>query len=88
VTYASLQALQQAIEKAGTIDREAVSKELASGTFDTILGTFSFDNPSRQIPGIFKVGQWQSGEFVGLYPADNEGAGTPVFPKPEWPPAQ
>jgi branched-chain amino acid transport system substrate-binding protein len=88
VTYASLQALQQAIEKAGTIDREAVSKELASASFDTILGTFSFDNPSRQIPGIFKVGQWQNGEFVGLYPADNEGAATPVFPKPDWPPAQ
>ena len=35
ITYASLQALQQAIEKVGKIDREAVIKEIQSGTFDT-----------------------------------------------------
>jgi branched-chain amino acid transport system substrate-binding protein len=88
VTYASLQALQQSIEKAGTIDREAVSKELATGTFDTILGKFTFANPSHKIPGIFTVGQWQNGEFVGLYPTDAEGAAEPTFPKPEWPEAK
>lgn len=88
VTYASLQALQQAIENAGTIDRAEVSKQLASATFDTILGKFSFGNESHQIPGIFTVGQWQNGEFVGLYPADAEGAATTMFPKPEWPEAQ
>ena len=86
-TYASLQALQQAIEKAGTIDRKAVAKELASGSFDTILGTFSFDKESRKIPGLFAVGQWQSGEFVGLFPTDKEGAAKPTFPKPDWPKA-
>ncbi len=88
VTYASLQALQQSIEKAGTIERKAVSKELATGKFDTILGTFSFDNPSHQVPGIFTVGQWQKGEFVGLYPASAEGAGEIAFPKPAWPAAK
>lgn len=87
VTYASLQALQQSIEKAGTLDREAVSKQLASETFDTILGKFSFDNPSHKIPGIFTVGQWQNGEFVGLYPTDEDGAAELTFPKPEWPEA-
>lgn len=87
VTYASLQALQQAIEKAGSLDRKVVSKELASGKFDTILGTISFDNESRKVPGIFTVGQWQKGEFVGLFPA-GEGAGTMIFPKPEWPAAK
>ena len=87
VTYASLQALQQAIEKAGTIDRPAVSKELASGTFHTILGKFSFDKESRKIPGFFTVGQWQKGEFVGLVPAQAEGAAQLVLPKPEWPKA-
>jgi branched-chain amino acid transport system substrate-binding protein len=87
VTYASLQTLQQAIEKAGTIDREAVAKQLASGSFDTILGKFSYDKESHKIPGIFTVGQWQNGEFVGLVPADAEGAATPTFPKPDWPQA-
>jgi branched-chain amino acid transport system substrate-binding protein len=87
VTYASLQALQQAIEKAGSIDRAAVSKELASGTFDTILGKFSFDRETRKIPGFFTVGQWQKGEFVGLAPPQSEGAAQIVLPKPEWPKA-
>ena len=87
VTYASLQALQQAIEKAGTIDKAAVSKELATGTFDTILGKFSFDKTTRKIPGFFTVGQWQKGEFIGLVPAQAEGAGQLILPKPAWPKA-
>ena len=36
VTYASLQMLQQAIERVGKIDRAAVIKDLQTGTFDTI----------------------------------------------------
>jgi branched-chain amino acid transport system substrate-binding protein len=87
VTYASLEALQQAIERAGSIDKAAVAKELASGTFDTILGKFAFDKTTRKIPGFFAVGQWQKGEFVGLVPADAKGAAQPVLPKPEWPKA-
>lgn len=88
VTYASLQALQQSIEKAGTIDKAAVAKQLASGTFDTILGKFAFDKETHKIPGIFTVGQWQKGEFVGLFPSSGAGAATPTFPKPEWPKAK
>ena len=87
VTYASLQALQQAIEKAGSIDKAAVSKELASGTFDTILGRFSFDKETRKIPGFFTVGQWQNGEFVGLIPEGAQGAARIALPKPDWPKA-
>jgi len=87
VTYASLQALQQAIEKAGSIDKAAVSKELASGTFDTILGRFSFDKETRKIPGFFTVGQWQKGEFVGLIPEGAQGAARIALPKPDWPKA-
>jgi branched-chain amino acid transport system substrate-binding protein len=87
VTYASLEALQQAIERAGSIDKAAVAKELSSGTFDTVLGKFAFDKTTRKIPGFFTVGQWQKGEFVGLVPAEAKGAAQPVLPKPEWPKA-
>lgn len=85
MTYAGLQALQQAIEKAGTLDKEKVNEVLRTGTFDTVLGQISFDNESRQVPNIFTVGQWQNGEFVGLVPHEHHGAGTLVFPKPAWP---
>ena len=43
ITYASLQVLQQAIEKVGKVDRAAVAKEIRSGTFDTIIGKVKLD---------------------------------------------
>jgi branched-chain amino acid transport system substrate-binding protein len=64
VTYATLEILQQAIERAGTLDREAVIAELTNGTFDTITGGMTFDgNVNRQ---FWTVGQWQDGVFQGV----------------------
>jgi branched-chain amino acid transport system substrate-binding protein len=82
VTYASLQMLQQAIERVGKIDREAVIKDLQTGTFDTVIGKVKLENnmPTR----YWWVGQWQDGEFYGVGPAGNEGARPAVVPKPAW----
>ena len=81
-TYASLQVLQQAIERVGKIDRAAITKEIGSGTFDTIRGPVKFEN---QIYGkIFLVGQWQDGVFQGVGPADRPGVKTAFRPKPAW----
>ena len=82
VTYASLQMLQQAIERVGKIDREAVIKDLQTGTFDTVIGKVKLENnlPTR----CWWVGQWQGGDFYGVGPATNEGARTPIVPKPAW----
>jgi len=82
VTYASLQMLQQAIERVGKIDRAAIRKELQSGTFETILGPIKLEN--NQLRGIFTVGQWQNGVFQGVGPANLEGAKPIILPKPEW----
>ena len=55
ITYASLQVLQQAIEKVGKIDREAIIKEINTGSFDTIVGKVKLvDNLYK---GIWAVGQ-------------------------------
>jgi branched-chain amino acid transport system substrate-binding protein len=82
VTYASLQMLQQAIERVGKIDRGAVIKELQTGTFETILGQVKLEN------NLYKenwwVGQWQNGEFHGIAPATLPGAQQIMFPKPAW----
>ena len=83
VNWASLQSLQQAIERAGSTDREAVNAELAKGGFNTILGTYK---PGDQ--NFWQVGQWQDGKFVGIAPTDMEGAHDLVFPKPDWKGAQ
>jgi len=81
--YASGQILQQAIEAAGTLDPAAVQAAIASGEFNTILGTVKFENQFNvTYPG--EVGQWQNGEFVIIDPGANRQA-DPIYPKPEWP---
>jgi len=82
ITYASLQMLQQAIEKVGKIDRAAVIKELQTGSFETVVGTMKMKD---NVPtNLWWVGQWQDGEFYGIAPATNPGAKAPLFPKPAW----
>jgi len=82
VTYASLQMLQQSIERVGKIDRAAVIEELQTGTFQTILGQVKLeDNLYKQ---NWWVGQWQNGEFHGIAPANLPGAREILFPKPAW----
>ena len=82
VTYASLQMLQQAIERVGRIDRAAVIKELQTGTFATVLGPVKMQDNLYTRP--WYVGQWQHGEFYGLAPATLRGAHQVMFPKPPW----
>ena len=76
VTYASLQVLQQAIEKVGKIDRAAVIKEIQTGTFDTIIGKVKLKDGLLQ--DVWAVGQWQGGEFYGIAPVTKDGARQPV----------
>ena len=66
ITYASLQVLQQAIERVGKIDRAAVIKEINTGSFDTIIGKVKLvDGQNRN---IWAVGQWQGNDFFGVAP--------------------
>lgn len=82
VTYASLQMLQQAIERVGKVDRAAVIKELQTGTFDTIIGKIKLEKGLRM--NSWQVGQWQNGEFYGVAPANLPGAKPVQLPKPAW----
>ncbi len=64
VQYASLQVLEQAITEAGTTDKQAVIDAIKQGTFDTIMGEWTFqDNVIRD---YWTVGQWQDGVFHGI----------------------
>ena len=82
VTYASLEILQQAIERVGKIDRPAIIKEIQTGSFDTVAGTIKFDKNVNT--NVWWAGQWQNGEFHGLAPSTMAGAVEPVAPKPAW----
>ncbi|TDK32174.1 twin-arginine translocation pathway signal protein [Rhizobium deserti] len=81
ITYASLQMLQEAIKRKG-LDKAAVSAELASGTFQTVLGETKFEN--NQLRQLWWTGQWQNGQFVGVMPSDRPGASKAVLPRGEW----
>ena len=81
--YATGEVLAQAIEMAGTLDREAVREAIATGEFETVLGTVRFENQLNvTYPG--HVGQWQDGEFEVVAPAELRTA-DPIYPKPAWP---
>ena len=85
ITYASLQILQQAVERVGDIDHAAIAAEISTGEFDTIVGKIKLvDN---QLRSLWTVGQWQDGKFVGLAHTERDGARDPVVPKPAWIPA-
>jgi len=83
VTYASLQLLEQAIEKAGTLDRKKLLDAIANGgPYQTIVGPVDLKTHIRGKQ--WAVGQWQNGQFVGIAPVDLPGAKPIVFPKPAW----
>ena len=81
VQYAALEMLQQAIERVGSLDRAAVTRELANGEFDTVIGKLKLKGNVRENP--WAVGQWQGGSFHGLAPSNLAGAHTPIV-KPAW----
>ena len=80
--YATVQVLQQAIERVGEIDRKKIRNEIATGSFPTIFGTLKFKDQLLVDP--WTVGQWQNGEVVGVYPAQKPNAQALLFPKPKW----
>lgn len=83
LTYASLQILEQAIEKAGTLDRKKVLDTIASGgPWDTVSGKIDLKTHIHEKQ--WGAGQWQKGQFVGVAPADMAGAQPVIFPKPAW----
>jgi len=76
-TYAGLQALQQAIERVGEIDRAKIIQELKTGTFKTVAGDLKLaGNRDAQ---AWLIGQWQGGEYYGVAPASRSGAKAPII---------
>jgi len=81
--YASLQILEQAIEKVGSIDRKKIRDTIATQTFPTVIGPVRFEGGFNvQSPG--EIGQWQKGEFE-VVAAKEKRTAKPIFPKPSWP---
>lgn len=82
MAYASFQILEQAIEGAGTLDRDAVSAFIKNNGFDTIMGRIEWDENNNNA-AYWTVGQWQDGLFKGVASTGREGA-VAVKPKTGW----
>jgi branched-chain amino acid transport system substrate-binding protein len=63
-TYAALQIWVQAVAKAGTLDSREVAKVMHQQSFDTVLGTLSFDEKGDLTQHAYAWYQWQEGEPV------------------------
>lgn len=81
--YCSAQVLEQAVEKAGTLDREAIKKIIDTMTFQTIEGPVKFEGSSNVgVPSM--VVQWINREVEIIWPPQFQ-TSKPLFPKPAWP---
>ncbi len=81
-SYASLQILETAIQKTGTLDQKKLRDVIANDTFETVIGKVKFvDGTNPDFPG--DVGQWQKGEYEIVSPK-NKRTAQPIYPKPNW----
>ncbi|MFZ5690143.1 MAG: amino acid ABC transporter substrate-binding protein [Pseudomonadota bacterium] len=80
VTYAGLEILGQAIERAGTTDKAKVVAELRKAPFKTIIGEVDLKDGINH--KVWTVGQWQNGVFVGVASDGIPGAKAPVKKEP------
>ena len=80
-TYAGLQILGQAIEKAGSLDKAAVVEAIRSNTFDTVIGPVSM--PNNVNANVWTVGQWDNGVFKAVA-ADGLGVAAEPVKKGGW----
>jgi branched-chain amino acid transport system substrate-binding protein len=84
--WAGIQILEQAIERAGTLDHAVIREIMATEKFDTVLGETYYDG-NRMLAAechTGEVGQWQNGKFEVIAPRDKATADA-VYPKPGWP---
>jgi branched-chain amino acid transport system substrate-binding protein len=92
VFEATLQYLQQAIEKAGTLDNDKILEVYRTAHFQTVIGdTYWMIMGNGKGGGLLpkecyngQIGQWQNGIFEVV---DNDKNNTApfVYPKPPWP---
>jgi branched-chain amino acid transport system substrate-binding protein len=80
MTYAGLEILGQAIERAGTLDKAKVVAELRKAPFKTIVGEVDLKDGINH--KVWTVGQWQNGVFNGVAADGISGAKAPVKKEP------
>lgn len=83
LAYIGCQILEQAVEKAGSLDRKKVRDAIATQEFSTINGPIKFSGlENLKTPSMWL--QWQRGELEIVWPPEIATSKL-LFPKPNWP---
>ena len=61
--YAAFQLFEQAAKAAGSTDYDALERAMRNGSFNTVIGTLSFDAKGDQKAPGFVVYRWQGGQY-------------------------
>jgi branched-chain amino acid transport system substrate-binding protein len=80
--FACGQILEDVAKQTGKVDNATIIKTLHSGTWQTLLGSLSWDQ-SGAPKGTMSLVQWQSGKLTPVFPAADAKA-TPLSTKPNW----
>jgi branched-chain amino acid transport system substrate-binding protein len=83
LAYVQCQIIEQAIEKAGTLDRDKIRDTIAQGQFITINGPIKFTGGENWLTPSMVL-QYQKGMLEIIWPQESATA-KPIFPKPPWP---
>lgn len=85
--YNVAQVTAQAIDAAGSTDPSDVQNALQSETFETVIGSFSFEDNGLPAEGELTAptGQWLDGNQYTVFPeTDDERAADLEYPIPSW----
>jgi branched-chain amino acid transport system substrate-binding protein len=84
LSYQVCQIMEQAVEKAGTLDLEKIRDVIATEKFTTIDGPIKFSGEVTNTLARRGLLQWQEGEVEAIWPPEKSTAEL-LIPKPSWP---
>ncbi|MBA2678437.1 MAG: amino acid ABC transporter substrate-binding protein [Ktedonobacteraceae bacterium] len=77
------QVLQQAVNRAQSLDNAQVIHALWTGAFQSLQGPVRFASSGENAAGIAFLLQWQGGKLIPVFPTE-WGQATMEYPKPMW----
>jgi branched-chain amino acid transport system substrate-binding protein len=81
--FSAGQVLQQAIERAQSLDNTKIMNVLRQGTFQSLQGPVAFDSTGQNKLAVAYLFQWQKGQLIPVFPQDQAMANV-EYPKPAW----
>jgi branched-chain amino acid transport system substrate-binding protein len=81
--YASLQVLEEAVRRVGSLDQDKLADAIRQLEMETVYGTFKVDENGAQTGYRAYLLQWQNGSPVLVWPEANA-QGRYILPTPPW----